>query len=207
MRRCVVKNMNGNSVVVDEVCKGYGFIMFTTFEQANAAISFLNQEGYRASFAKASISSKLRGLQDNYSCNLYFANIPQEFDEAMLGEYLRDQFGVEIGDPVIESVRILRSEDGQSKKVGFARFSYREAAELIISKLHGTVFEGATKPIQVRFTVNIAQKMLKAGSRNLHYGHSYASSSSSSVSNCRFYDPVTSQSDYFDSNSSVGRGF
>jgi RNA recognition motif-containing protein len=207
MNRCAIKNENGDTEMFNDGCKGYGFIMFAKAEEASAAISFLNQEGYPASMARASISSKLRGLQDNFSCNLYFANIPQSFDEKKLAEYLRAHLDEAHSDcaGVIESVRVLRSHDGQSKRVGFARFSNRKAAESIMSKLNGTIFEGSSEPAHVRFADNSAQKMLKAGARNIsHAKSSNDTSSCASLSTCHFYDVVTSQSDFNESTSSVG---
>ncbi len=52
-------------------CKGFGFVMYRTAEQAAHAIKFLNTVGYQASLAKQSFTSRLRRFAEKDSSNLY----------------------------------------------------------------------------------------------------------------------------------------
>lgn len=71
------------------VCKGCGFILFTSRDEASVAIRILNERGFEASFAKGdSPSLRLRQLSDTESTNLYLANLPVEYDEARVAKLL-----------------------------------------------------------------------------------------------------------------------
>ncbi len=107
------------------MCKGCGFILFASRDEAAVAIRVLNDRGFEASFAKGdSPSLRLRQLSDADSTNLYLANLPIEFSERRVAELLEPW-------AVVVSVRLLRVNDalpagergdrGQSKGIGFAR--------------------------------------------------------------------------------------
>ena len=109
----------------EPACKGCGFILFASREEAGVAIRALNERGFECSFAKGdSPSLRLRQLSDVESTNLYLANLPIEWDEVRVAELLEPW-------AVVVSVRLLRMNDalpsgtrgdrGQSKGIGFAR--------------------------------------------------------------------------------------
>jgi len=141
-------------------CKGFGFVMYETEDEAKTALSELDNLGYHVSFAKSlthasqeSYSSKLKGLEDTTSMNIYISNLPLDYDDGKLLELF--------GDFKVLSHRILKNADGTSRGVGFARFGSREVAQHVIDIFNNVTLKGAKYPLQVRFADSIAQKKLK----------------------------------------------
>lgn len=62
-------------------CKGYGFVMYETQDEAKLAMSELAKQGLQVSFAKESFSARLKNLQDSGSTNVYLSNIPMSLTE------------------------------------------------------------------------------------------------------------------------------
>ncbi|ORX54811.1 hypothetical protein BCR36DRAFT_282459 [Piromyces finnis] len=141
-------------------CKGFGFVMYETEDQAHIALNELNNLGYHVSFAKSlthasqeSYSSKLKNLEDLTSMNIYISNLPLDYDNEKLLELFSDF--------KVLSHRILKNPDGTSRGVGFARFGSREIAQHVIDLFNNVTLKGAKYPLQVRFADSIAQKKLK----------------------------------------------
>ncbi|CAO3680564.1 unnamed protein product [Umbelopsis vinacea] len=138
-------------------CKGYGFAMFETEEDAQRAIDGLNRNGLQASFARVgqeSFSARLRSLQDESSANIYVSNLPPTMNEPQLEEMFKPYHTI--------SNRILRDpQTGLSRGVGFARMSDRSAAISVIETFNGHTLPGSNVPLQVRFADSLAQKRLK----------------------------------------------
>ncbi|ORX87381.1 RNA-binding domain-containing protein [Anaeromyces robustus] len=141
-------------------CKGFGFVMYETEDEAHTALSELNNLGYHVSFAKSlthasqeSYSSKLKNLEDLTSMNIYISNLPLDYDNDKLLELFSDF--------KVLSHRILKNADGTSRGVGFARFGSREIAQHVIDLFNNVTLKGAKYPLQVRFADSIAQKKLK----------------------------------------------
>ncbi|KAJ2775637.1 hypothetical protein H4R18_005962 [Coemansia javaensis] len=143
--------------IMDEAtgkCKGYGFVMYQTEDQAAHAIAALNAMGLHSSLARDSLKSKLKRLQDRNSTNVYVANLPADMDEARLVELLRPHRVV--------SAKILRdSATGQHRSVGFARMEDRESAMAAIELLKGMVLPNAPAPLSPRIADSADQKRLK----------------------------------------------
>jgi RNA recognition motif-containing protein len=142
-------------------CKGFGFVMYETEEQARKAIDALNKLKYYVSFARSgtpssqeSYSSRLKNLEDNTSMNIYISNLPVDVDEKQLLNLFKPH--------KVLSHRILRNEDGVSRGVGFARFSTRAAAQSVIDTYNNTMLPNSEHPLQVRFADSVAQKRLKS---------------------------------------------
>jgi len=111
--------------VQEAVCKGCGFILFGSRDQAGVCIRVLNERGFECSFAKGdSPSLRLRQLSNADSTNIYLANLPIDYTETKVAELLEPW-------AVVVSVRLLRVNDalpaeergdrGHSKGIGFAR--------------------------------------------------------------------------------------
>jgi RNA recognition motif-containing protein len=134
-------------------CKGFGFVMYENEEQARNAMDQLNKKGFHVSFAKDSLSARLKNLQDEESTNIYISNIPLN----MTNEEFLELFAPHN----VISHTILKDQNGVSRGVGFARFETREIAKEIIEKYNNVKLEGSTNALQVRFADSNAQKKLK----------------------------------------------
>lgn len=85
--------------------KGYGFVDFENCEDAERAVKELQTRNIQAQMAKQ---------QEQDPTNLYIANLPSDWTEQNLEELFKP-----IG--MVISTRILRSQSGESRGVGFAR--------------------------------------------------------------------------------------
>lgn len=94
-------------------CKGYGFVKYHSFKDAEHCIRGFHACGYEASFARESFYNQLKKLSDESNTNLYVSNLPQDMNEAELAAIF--------GDHKVLSSRILRNTDGSGRGVGFAR--------------------------------------------------------------------------------------
>jgi len=126
---------------------GYGFVNYHRAEDAEKAINTLNglrlqNKTIKVSFARPS-SENIKGA------NLYVSGIPKTMCQSEL-ETLFAPYGRIITSRILcDSITA-----GLSKGVGFIRFDTRGEAERAIDKLNGTVPQGATEPITVKFANN-----------------------------------------------------
>ncbi|CAG8462500.1 5363_t:CDS:2 [Paraglomus brasilianum] len=153
-------SITSSKAIIDQKqgdCKGYGFVMYETEDQAKHAIEQLTRVGLQVSFAKESFSTKLKNLQDLASTNIYLSNLPLDMNEQQLEELFKPY--------KVLSNRILRDTNGTSRGVGFARMEDRDSAQAIIQQFNGYQLPGANLPLQVRFADSLAQKKLKGTAR------------------------------------------
>ncbi|KAK0567424.1 hypothetical protein OC861_002746 [Tilletia horrida] len=125
------------------LCKGYGFLLYSSRDEAERAVGLLGRMGLQASFAKESFSARLRRMADKSSANVYLSNLPTDMTTHQL-EHLFAPHNV-------ISMRILLNSDGTSRGVGFVRLRDRDIAQDCIDRLHG----------KVRFADSEGQKLLK----------------------------------------------
>jgi ELAV like protein 2/3/4 len=125
---------------------GYGFVNYHRCEDAAKAIQTLNglrlqNKTIKVSYARPS-SEAIKGA------NLYVSGLPKHMTQPDL-ERLFSCSG-----NIITSRILCDNITGLSKGVGFIRFDQRIEAERAIQKLNGTIPEGATEPITVKFANN-----------------------------------------------------
>merc|ERR1719445_1248686 len=134
---------------------GYGFVNYQRQEDASKAIQTLNglrlqNKTIKVSFARPS-SEAIKGA------NLYVSGLPKHMTQPDL-ERLFASCGNIITSRILCDNISGGSKDGSvpglSKGVGFIRFDQRVEAERAITKLNGTIPEGATEPITVKFANN-----------------------------------------------------
>jgi len=135
------------------LCKGYGFLLYSSREEAEGAIGCLTRMGLQASFAKESFSARLRRMADKGSANIYLSNLPTDMTTHQLEQLFLPHNVV--------SMRILLNSDGTSRGIGFVRLRDREIAQDCIDRLHGRMLPGCVSPLQVRFADSEGQKLLK----------------------------------------------
>lgn len=117
------------------LCKGYGFVDFETAESAERALKGLANQSVQVQMAKQ---------QEQDPSNLYLANLPVNWTEADLCALL-NKFGAVI------STRVLKTSQGQSRGVGFARMDSKETCETIISMYNGKKITPDGDPLLVKF--------------------------------------------------------
>jgi len=125
---------------------GYGFVNYHRCDDASKAIQTLNglrlqNKTIKVSYARPS-SEAIKGA------NLYVSGLPKHMTQPDL-ERLFSCSG-----NIITSRILCDNITGLSKGVGFIRFDQRIEAERAIQKLNGTIPEGATEPITVKFANN-----------------------------------------------------
>ncbi|KAF1964645.1 hypothetical protein BU23DRAFT_520895 [Bimuria novae-zelandiae CBS 107.79] len=138
------------------LCKGFGFIKYHNFEDAENCIRGFHYLGYEVSFARESFYSKLKKFADETNTNLYVSNIPKNMNEHELGAIFAPH--------KVCSSRILRDHSGNGRGVGFARFETRDICEEVIKTFNNTPVAkpgGDEHLIQIRYSDTHEQKMLK----------------------------------------------
>ncbi|KAJ4332803.1 hypothetical protein N0V87_008088 [Didymella glomerata] len=138
------------------LCKGFGFIKYHNFEDAEDCIRGFHYLGYEVSFARESFYSKLKKFSDEGNTNLYVSNVPKNMNEHELASIFAPH--------KVCSSRILRDQAGNARGVGFARFETRDICDEVIRKFNNTPVSkpnGEEHLIQIRFSDTHEQKMLK----------------------------------------------
>ncbi|KAF2396499.1 hypothetical protein EJ06DRAFT_483036 [Trichodelitschia bisporula] len=138
------------------LCKGFGFIKYHNFEDAENCIRGFHYLGYEVSFARESFYAKLKKFADEANTNLYVSNIPRNMNEHELSMCFVPY--------KVCSARILRDDSGNGRGVGFARFETRDVCEEVIKKFNNTPVVkagGDEHIIQIRYSDTHEQKMLK----------------------------------------------
>jgi len=125
---------------------GYGFINYVNNEDAAKAIQTLN--GLRLQNKTIKVSYARPSSESIKGANLYVSGLPKHMTQPDL-EQLFSPCGI-----IITSRILCDNLTGLSKGVGFIRFDQHEEADRAIQKLNGTIPEGATEPITVKFANN-----------------------------------------------------
>ncbi|KNE69996.1 hypothetical protein AMAG_14835 [Allomyces macrogynus ATCC 38327] len=137
--------------------KGFGFVLFAHPRDAATALARIPHDfpGWTAAPAHVSPKVALRALHDPNSTNVYFSNLPVEWNEEDVVKLVRPW--------VVSSARVIRHADGRSKGVGFARMVDREAARKVIETWNKRAVPGGSGgvPLQVRFADSERQKEMK----------------------------------------------
>ncbi|XP_052774372.1 ELAV-like protein 3 isoform X1 [Mya arenaria] len=122
---------------------GYGFVNYKNPPDADKAINTLN--GLRLQNKTIKVSLARPSCESIKGANLYISGLPKSLTQLDL-EKLFSSCG-----QIITSRILYDQNTGLSKGVGFIRFDQRCEAERAIQKLNGTIPEGATEPITVKF--------------------------------------------------------
>lgn len=137
-------------------CKGYGFVKYHNFKDAENCIRGFHYMGYESSFARESFYAVLKKLSDEKNTNLYVSNLPKDMNEHELAAVF-EPFKV-------CSSRILRNGDGSGRGVGFARFESRDVCEKVIKDFNNAPVckpDGEEHLMQIRYADTKDQKALK----------------------------------------------
>lgn len=151
-------DIQSSKAIIDlktNLCKGFGFVKYHNFEDAEHCIRGFHHLGYEVSFARESFYAKLKKFADEANTNLYVSNIPRSMNE-------HDLSGIFAPHKVM-SARILRDTNGNGRGVGFARFESRDVCEEVIKVFNNkTIIKGEDEyTIQIRYADTHEQKALK----------------------------------------------
>ncbi|WPH04650.1 Sporulation-specific protein 5 [Acrodontium crateriforme] len=137
------------------LCKGFGFVKYHNYEDAENCIRGFHYLGYEVSFARESFYSKLKTFADDNNTNLYVSNLPKSMNE--------HELAVLFSPHKVCSSKILRDKNGHGRGVGFARFESRNACDEVIKTFnnHAITSNGEELQIQIRFADTQEQKTLK----------------------------------------------
>ncbi|KAK4697497.1 hypothetical protein P7C71_g584, partial [Lecanoromycetidae sp. Uapishka_2] len=173
-QKAIVEMSNPN------LCKGYGFILYHNYNDAENCIRAFFFLGYEAKFAKDSHNQRLKALGEPDNTNLYVSNLPRTMVEAASPVLphdalllIRFQGLVALFQEVFPqdvypehkptSTKILKDGNGISRGVGFARFENPEVCQQIIDAFNNKdIGEGKTATtLQIRYADTTKQKELK----------------------------------------------
>ncbi|PPJ50327.1 hypothetical protein CBER1_06468 [Cercospora berteroae] len=137
------------------LCKGFGFVKYHNYEDAENCIRGFHYLGYEVSFARESFYSKLKTFSDEGNTNLYVSNLPKTMNEHELANLFQPH--------KVCSSRILRDKNGHGRGVGFARFESRDDCEEVIKTFNNHTIKtaGEELQVQIRYADTQEQKSLK----------------------------------------------
>jgi len=140
---------------VTKLCKGFGFVRYHNYKDAEDCIRGFHYLGYEVSFARESFYSQLKAIADDDNTNLYVSNLPKEMNEHELLSIFQPR--------QVQSARILRHKDGSGRGVGFARFQSRDDCEEVVRAFNNKTieFNDEEHTIQIRYADTQEQKQLK----------------------------------------------
>ncbi|KAL9042289.1 MAG: hypothetical protein Q9180_000705 [Flavoplaca navasiana] len=140
-------------------CKGFGFIKYHNFNDAENAIRGFYYRNYEAKYARVGHNERLKTLANPNNTNLYLSNLPKNMNEADL----QGIFKTKHPDIIIVNHKVLKDENGLSRGVGFARFETHEICETIINEFSGMLLDEAKDlRLQIRYADTDDQKEFKA---------------------------------------------
>lgn len=156
-----IGNVQSCKIVKDRVTGkslGYGFVKYYQHDHAEKAVNTLN--GLRLHNKIIKVSYARPSSESIKMANLYVAGLPTNMSQKEM-EALFSRYGTIIASRILYDNISVRQyvtnnnpPEGLSRGIGFVRFSQRVEAEKAIQELNGTVLEGYTEPITVKFSCN-----------------------------------------------------
>ncbi|KAI4148896.1 MAG: hypothetical protein LQ341_001452 [Variospora aurantia] len=141
------------------LCKGFGFIKYLNFNDAENCIRGFYYRKYEAKFARVGHNERLKTLANPDNTNLYLSNLPKSMNEADLQAIFKSKHP----EYTIVNHKVLKDENGLSRGVGFARFETPEICHKIIEEFSGMVLDEAKNlRLQIRYADTDEQKEFKA---------------------------------------------
>lgn len=139
----VSKTIEGEGDNVTSTSNGYGFVNFESKELLDKAIS--ECDGKELEGSKISVERYNKDLKREVKFNnLYVRGFSEDFTEEQLTDLFKP-----FGD--LGSVKIMRDENGVSKKFGFVCFEGTEAAAKAVQELHEKKLDDNTTLYVVKF--------------------------------------------------------
>ncbi|KAL8834280.1 MAG: hypothetical protein Q9170_003825 [Blastenia crenularia] len=155
-------NVDSAKSIIDAatgLCKGFGFIKYHNFIDAENCIRGFYYRKYEAKYARVGHNERLKTLANPNNTNLYLSNLPKNMNEADLQAIFRSKHP----EFAIINHKVLKDENGLSRGVGFARFETPEICQTVIEEFSGMVLDEAKNlRLQIRYADTDEQKEFKA---------------------------------------------
>lgn len=120
---------------------GFGFVEYVSDHDALLAIEMLNGTQLQHKVIKVAYSRQGENVK---GANLYISNLPKSYSVADM-ENVFAPYGT------IVQCRILTTETGASRGIGFVLFETRDQAESAMNTLNGTIPAGSSAALKVAF--------------------------------------------------------
>ncbi|KAL8719007.1 MAG: hypothetical protein Q9225_003927 [Loekoesia sp. 1 TL-2023] len=141
------------------LCKGFGFIKYHNYNDAENCIRGFYYRKYEAKYARVGHNERLKTLANPNNTNLYLSNLPKNMNEADLQAIFKSKHP----EYTIVNHKVLKDENGLSRGVGFARFETPEICQKIIEEFSGILLDEAKNlRLQIRYADTDEQKEFKA---------------------------------------------
>ncbi|KAL9597178.1 MAG: hypothetical protein Q9179_004358 [Wetmoreana sp. 5 TL-2023] len=141
------------------LCKGFGFIKYHNYNDAENCIRGFYYRKYEAKYARVGHNERLKTLANPNNTNLYLSNLPKSMNEAELQAIFKQKYP----EYTIVNHKVLKDENGLSRGVGFARFETPEICQKVIEGCSGMLLDEAKDlRLQIRYADTDEQKDFKA---------------------------------------------
>ncbi|KAL8640644.1 MAG: hypothetical protein Q9228_002459 [Teloschistes exilis] len=141
------------------LCKGFGFIKYHNYNDAENCIRGFYYRKYEAKYARVGHNERLKTLANPNNTNLYLSNLPKSMNEAELQAIFKSKHP----EFTIVNHKVLKDENGLSRGVGFARFETPEICQQVIEEFSGMLLDEAKDlRLQIRYADTDEQKDFKA---------------------------------------------
>lgn len=125
--------------------KGYGFVKFANERQAEAATKALNGHGMEQKILRVNPANPAYQKHAAQPANVYVAGIPKSYTKQELFQMF-SPYG-----SIMDHKVLVDKASGQSRGVGFVKFSNHESGNNAIQALNNTIPAGCDQPLIVRF--------------------------------------------------------
>ena len=122
---------------------GFGFVVFSTIEEARMAIQGLNGANINGNEITVSVARRKEPKKQVVEVSVYVQGIPKNFSEDDVSKEFA-MYGSVI------SVKLLTTQTGESRGIGFVKYTHRDDAVEAIRAMNGQVLNGGTDPLECR---------------------------------------------------------
>eukprot|EP00002_Diphylleia_rotans_P015331 TRINITY_DN2977_c0_g1_i2.p1 TRINITY_DN2977_c0_g1~~TRINITY_DN2977_c0_g1_i2.p1 ORF type:complete len:382 (-),score=54.86 TRINITY_DN2977_c0_g1_i2:45-1190(-) len=158
--------------------KKYGFVRFSTPEQAERAIKELDHKLIQGKPMICTVSNLHDDQDEPPSDNLYIKYLPETVDDAKLFE-LFSPFG-----EILQSCVIINLETKNSKRLGFVRYSSLQSAIDARNALNGKAVCDSPYQLLIKFAESPEQKMIRKQRKSKEFQTQSITSTDGSISGC-----------------------
>ncbi|CAG9831957.1 unnamed protein product [Diabrotica balteata] len=121
---------------------GFGFVKYSTEEEAAKAIEVLN--GYNLMNKRLKVAYSRPAGPGTKDSNLYITNLPKKITEEEI-DNIFSKYG-----KIVQRTLLKDKNTGMAKGVAFVRFARSDEAQAAISGLNGTTLDNSALPLKIK---------------------------------------------------------